>query len=302
MPTASVDGVPDAADNCRTVRNSDQNDGDRDGAGDACDNCLGLANPDQRDTDRDDRGDACDEDIDNDGVPNANDNCPLVANADQNDPDENGVGFACDRQEQDRFENEVASVSYRLRTSTANQIWRLPLPICLSCPLDRGDFVQRLQVNTLAGVQFYVEDNQGFVVARAAFAGGPIEFPVPPDARYRFPDLPGGPALSGQGEAEFHNGHRYYLVVTAGDTVALGSVVPLNLTVGNPLAVRIEQIGDTIFLYWPANGEGYRLQSTTTLGTPRAWQPVDLTPQNIGNEKRVEIKQDATTRFFRLSQ
>jgi len=51
-----------------------------------------------------------------------------------------------------------------------------------------------------------------------------------------------------------------------------------------------------------ANGEGYRFQWTTTLAKPSAWQAVDLTRQNVGNEKRVEIQQNAVEWLFRLSQ
>jgi hypothetical protein len=54
------DGVPDDCDNCPTMTNSDQVDGDADGRGDACDNCLEISNAVQADADGDGAGDACD--------------------------------------------------------------------------------------------------------------------------------------------------------------------------------------------------------------------------------------------------
>ena len=63
-----ADGIPDYADNCWLVPNSDQLDSDNDGIGDACDNCAFIANQDQKDTNGNGVGDVCDPDLDGDGI------------------------------------------------------------------------------------------------------------------------------------------------------------------------------------------------------------------------------------------
>jgi hypothetical protein len=67
-----ADGWLDSEDNCPTVFNPLQEDGNNDGVGDAC------------------------EDFDGDGKVNSCDNCPTATNSRQRDEDGNGVGDVCD--------------------------------------------------------------------------------------------------------------------------------------------------------------------------------------------------------------
>jgi hypothetical protein len=125
LPDTDGDGIPDVADDCPTVPDSDQRDTDHNGIGDACqpggppdtdhdgvpdaiDNCPTVFNPDQADSNHDGIGDACEPgggtpgpDTDGDGVPDATDNCPDVPNPTQVDSDGDGAGDACDPCPQD---------------------------------------------------------------------------------------------------------------------------------------------------------------------------------------------------------
>ncbi len=100
------DGACQAADNCPTEYNPQQDEGDGDGLGDACDVCPAVADPNQEDADGDDAGDACDNcqglynpsqaDPDMDGLGNECDVCDLVSDPNQEDGDADGDGDACD--------------------------------------------------------------------------------------------------------------------------------------------------------------------------------------------------------------
>ena len=72
-----------------------EKDWDGDGLVNAYDNCPTVSNPRQIDGNDDEHGDACD-DFDADGTPNALDNCPTDINSLQADEDADGVGDVCD--------------------------------------------------------------------------------------------------------------------------------------------------------------------------------------------------------------
>jgi formylglycine-generating enzyme required for sulfatase activity len=78
-----ADTLGDACDNCPVVTNQTQANGDADTLGDACDNCPAATNQNQADGDTDGRGDVCD-------------NCPSFSNASQANGDGDALGDACD--------------------------------------------------------------------------------------------------------------------------------------------------------------------------------------------------------------
>ncbi len=112
------DGL-DLCDNCPTVANPGQMNGDTDNLGDACDNCPADFNParcrfpkwkplEQCDSDNDGEGDACDAcpsdplpDTDGDSICTGIDNCPDDANPSQTDTDGDGSGDVCDADDDD---------------------------------------------------------------------------------------------------------------------------------------------------------------------------------------------------------
>ncbi|OHA41267.1 MAG: hypothetical protein A3G59_01150 [Candidatus Taylorbacteria bacterium RIFCSPLOWO2_12_FULL_47_20] len=71
---------------------------DADGVPDLADNCVAVQNTDQADVNLNGRGDVCD-DYDRDGIINSRDNCQDNPNGNQLDDDGDGVGNVCDVQE-----------------------------------------------------------------------------------------------------------------------------------------------------------------------------------------------------------
>lgn len=76
----------------------EEQDTDEDGVLDKDDNCKNIKNPDQEDVNNNKIGDAC-EDFDFDGIENGNDNCKDIANPLQQDDDGDGIGDHCDTEE-----------------------------------------------------------------------------------------------------------------------------------------------------------------------------------------------------------
>jgi hypothetical protein len=115
------DGIGDACD-------QDQLDGDGDGVGNSKDNCKTVYNPTQSDGDRDGIGDACDKDKDNDGIPDLYDNCPTKANTSQTDTDRDGIGDACES-------SSGSSASSGLKLTQLKLAWsKSPRACSRKCP------------------------------------------------------------------------------------------------------------------------------------------------------------------------
>jgi hypothetical protein len=84
------DGIGNPCDNCPTVSNPSQSNGDGDGLGDDCDAC-----PDDSQNDQDADG-ICAGSGHHPPQTGDGDNCPTVANPDQADADSDGTGDVCD--------------------------------------------------------------------------------------------------------------------------------------------------------------------------------------------------------------
>ena len=69
------DGIPDKADNCKSIKNPLQEDTDKDGIGNVCDNCPNIANADQADSNHNGVGDLCEQPGCGNGVLDAGEAC-----------------------------------------------------------------------------------------------------------------------------------------------------------------------------------------------------------------------------------
>jgi hypothetical protein len=80
------------------------------------------------------------------------------------------------------------------------------------------------------------------------------------------------------------------------------SVSPIidNLTFGYVVSLEIGLNGQQATLTWPADADGYQLQSTVTPGQPDNWFPVGESPVVSDGQKIVSLKISGSGTFFRL--
>jgi len=93
------DWIFDTLDNCKEIKNPNQEDDDKDGIWNLCDNCINIKNINQKDIDKNWIGDFC-EDVDMDGFVWYMDNCE-IKNIDQKDSDNDGIGDFCEDYDSD---------------------------------------------------------------------------------------------------------------------------------------------------------------------------------------------------------
>jgi hypothetical protein len=68
-----------------------------------------------------------------------------------------------------------------------------------------------------------------------------------------------------------------------------------------PVTLRINQQGGLVKISWPATTQAeFVLETTSQLGDPSSWQPVELTPLIVGPDKIVTIGAGPGPAFFRL--
>jgi hypothetical protein len=202
MQDCDADGIPNGTDNCPAIANALQANSDGDSLGDVCDNCPDILNPGQSDQDGDDVGDLCDNcpddvnpaqtDSDGDGMGDACDNCPDSSGANQADQDGDGVGDLCDNcpatpnPDQADFDSdgignlcdpdccgEAIVVESKSVFAGATDV---TVGIYLENTISVGAFVLPLEIRTLTGDAYMVDNTMHFTPAGRVAASGLVGF------------------------------------------------------------------------------------------------------------------------------
>lgn len=293
------DGADDSFDNCLLTPNDQAADHDQDGIGDPCDTCPNIANASDIDTDADGQGNACDADDDNDNVPDQSDNCPVTRNTDQLDLDGNGIGFACDADERASL-GRADGIIGRIRLDFDSQIFRLPIPACLSCPFIIPENFRTTIRLTLpqADMRARIVDDRGFVVSSPEEGKNiTLNFRVAPDYFYQPPDPKGfarsivNPQVKGK---EAYRGQTYYLELSPSASMKPGDEFPTKIeiaskdeqTEGN-FIVRFAPTADT----WVQGAEAFR---NTNYGASAEMQVKRTLNPGAGRGRRGFLKFDTS--------
>jgi hypothetical protein len=100
------------------------------------------------------------------------------------------------------------------------------------------------------------------------------------------------------GEFEMRPGSFVRVEDTASESVTFANM-RFRLLVPAP-ALKVEYSSGECLLRWPTNAVGYRLEATADLTPAASWESVWPPPEIDGNEYKVSLPAEGSTRFFRL--
>jgi uncharacterized repeat protein (TIGR03803 family) len=93
----------------------------------------------------------------------------------------------------------------------------------------------------------------------------------------------------------------FYGTTVNGGLGGAGTIFRLAVVLGPP-QLLITSSGGNVVLKWPANPAGFKLQSTTNLGSSAAWTTNSVAPVVINGQNTVTTPISGTQQFFRLGQ